>query len=84
MNNSTKRLQFLQYPFIGSDTWALDKFTDYINKHSIEEIVEVIVGNKRDIRKAIQNIKDSRTSYQIKTQKVQWEMEKYLPKGRDE
>jgi hypothetical protein len=56
----------------------MDKFTDYINKHSIEEIVAAIVTNKKDIRKAIQSIRQSRSDYQKKTQYIQWELEKLL------
>jgi len=50
----------------------MNKFTDYINKHSVEEVVKSILDNKRDVELAIQNTRDCRTEFQIKSQELEW------------
>jgi hypothetical protein len=56
----------------------MDKFVDFLNKHTVDEVVATIVSNNRDKKKAIQSLRDSRTAYQIKTQEIQWKLEALL------
>jgi pyrimidine deaminase RibD-like protein len=56
----------------------MNKYIDYINKHTVDEVVAAIVDNNRDIKKTIQSLRSSRTDYQIKTQQIQWKLEALL------
>lgn len=53
-----------------ADGCNMNKTTDFINKHSVQEIIKYIEVNKVNIEKVICKSKDARKEFGLKVQKL--------------
>jgi F0F1-type ATP synthase alpha subunit len=58
----------------------INKITKYIVDNDVDTIAKSVIANGRDPWSVMQQTKDARVAFQIKTQQLQDELAKHLPK----